>query len=269
MCNTFAEQLTKQVMISRKRNSGEPTNSPVMKKQKIFNKNTLDTNSPTRLELRQDIFTENTFPANTKNIQEMCETDNVKEESKSVKLLKHALKEAKVRSCRSEVSPPSTPTHVAEEIMALPLDSANDVSEGWFDARKILLQMSKNHATSIKELANNNHVECKDDEQIEKKFSDSMKDAVQTVCQICRSVETFVNMRGHTRKAHGVSITDYKSQHGLLIDHMVEAVYHRCGVCSKAILLNGDNIAPHAKSHSMTHKEYTAKYMTLKKAGRI
>jgi len=95
------------------------------------------------------------------------------------------------------------------------------------------------------------------------KFSNHTRDAVQTVCQVCGSRETLVNMRSHTRKVHGISITDYKNKHGALSDHFVEAVYHKCGLCSKVLLLDPDTLAPHAKSHGITHRDYSAKYMTL------
>ena len=97
------------------------------------------------------------------------------------------------------------------------------------------------------------------------KFSDHMKDSVQTVCQICKSKETFVNMRVHTRKVHGITITEYKNEYGGLEDHMVEAVYHRCRLCEKVLLLESDAINTHMKGHKFNMKEYSNKYMTLKK----
>ena len=94
-------------------------------------------------------------------------------------------------------------------------------------------------------------------------FSNHMKDAVQAVCQLCGSIEKFNQMRMHTKKVHGTSISAYKDRFGPLIDHLVEAVYHRCGVCAKTLLLDADVIYPHAKQHGISFKAYTSLYMNL------
>ena len=97
------------------------------------------------------------------------------------------------------------------------------------------------------------------------KFSNNMKDAVKTVCQICYAEVSFVVMRSHTKSAHKLIITDYKLQHGELVENIVEEVYHRCGICSKKILFHGDAIATHAKTHRISHKEYNQKFISLLK----
>ena len=94
-------------------------------------------------------------------------------------------------------------------------------------------------------------------------FSNHMKDAVQAVCQLCGSIEKCNQMRMHTKKVHGTSISAYKERFGPLIDHLVEAVYHRCGVCAKTLLLDADVIYPHAKIHGISFKAYTSLYMSL------
>ena len=97
------------------------------------------------------------------------------------------------------------------------------------------------------------------------RFSNSMKDAVRTVCQICKKEVEFNHMRIHTRKAHEVGISEYKRMFGNLIENLVEAVYHKCTLCSQVILLNGDVIATHAKKHRITHKEYNSRFIIGKK----
>ena len=96
------------------------------------------------------------------------------------------------------------------------------------------------------------------------RFSNQTADTVLTICQLCHSQQYFVNMRAHTRKAHQLSISDYKAKYGALKDHIVEEIYHKCGICSKALLLDSDSMSPHVKSHGLTHKEYSARFMTLR-----
>ena len=95
------------------------------------------------------------------------------------------------------------------------------------------------------------------------RYSNHMKDTVQSYCQICKVPQTFTMMRSHTKSRHGISITDYKKQYGQLIENIVETVYHKCGICNKDILLDGDTLATHAKGHGVTHKAYSEKYITL------
>ena len=96
------------------------------------------------------------------------------------------------------------------------------------------------------------------------RYSNHMKDTVQSYCQICKVPQTFTRMRLHTKSRHGISITDYKKQYGQLIENIVETVYHKCGICNKDILLDHDTLATHAKGHGITHKAYSEMYITLK-----
>ena len=97
------------------------------------------------------------------------------------------------------------------------------------------------------------------------KFSNNMKDAVKTVCQICYAEVSFIGMRSHTKSAHKMGITDFKLEHGELVENIVDEVYHNCGICSEKILFHADAIAPHAKKHRISHKEYNRKFITLLK----
>ena len=95
------------------------------------------------------------------------------------------------------------------------------------------------------ELMNNNKNEAR--------FSDSMKDAVKTLCKICKYVQflwwlcdfiwecflsssepvTLTSMRGHTKSKHGIPIADYKNTHGNHRDQIIEKIYHKCGLCQQ------------------------------------
>ena len=102
-------------------------------------------------------------------------------------------------------------------------------------------------------------------EETSARFSNNMKDAVKTVCQICKLEVEFNHMRIHTRKVHKQGISEYKQTYGNLEENLVEAVYHQCALCSQVFLLNGDAIATHAKKHKITHKEYNRRFIILKK----
>ena len=96
------------------------------------------------------------------------------------------------------------------------------------------------------------------------RYSNHMKDAVRSYCRICKVPQTFTIMRSHTKSRHGISITDYKKKYGQLIENIVEVIYHKCGICNKDILLDGDTLATHARFHGVTHKAYSEKYITLR-----
>jgi len=97
-----------------------------------------------------------------------------------------------------------------------------------------------------------------------KKFSNSMKDAVKTLCKICSEAVSLTTMRGHTKGTHKMSIAEYKEKYGNHRTQMIEEVYHECGLCKEAILLDSDDIAHHLKKcHQITHKDYNSRFMTL------
>ena len=71
-------------------------------------------------------------------------------------------------------------------------------------------------------------------------------------------------MIAHMRKDHQISISDYTAKNGALKDYIVEDIYHTCAICSKALLLDSDSMAPHVKSPTLAHQGYSAMYMTLR-----
>ena len=96
-------------------------------------------------------------------------------------------------------------------------------------------------------------------------YSSHMKDSVQSQCQICSQPQNFKKMRLHTKFIHGVNINDYKKKYGPIIDHIVKIIYHKCRICSKDVLLDSDTLGNHVRTHGITHKAYSEKYITLRK----
>ena len=95
------------------------------------------------------------------------------------------------------------------------------------------------------------------------RFSNNLKDAVRTICQVCQISVTLLTMRSHTRNKHNMDIKEYRNEFGDPMNQMVEVVKHRCGICNEELLLHCDAITPHVKKHNITHSEYTKKYMVL------
>ena len=96
------------------------------------------------------------------------------------------------------------------------------------------------------------------------RVSSSMGDAVRSACKVCGDRVKVTDMRNHTKKAHGITITEYKERYNQHHYDLVELVLHRCGLCGEHLLLDSDYIARHLKTaHTMTHENYNAQYMTL------
>merc|ERR1719187_760041 len=63
-----------------------------------------------------------------------------------------------------------------------------------------------------------------------------------------------------------MSIADYKEKYGNHRTQIIDEIYHECGLCAEAILLDSDDIAHHLKKcHQITHKDYNSRFMTLMK----
>ena len=96
--------------------------------------------------------------------------------------------------------------------------------------------------------------------------SDHMKDAVQSACKICLKHVKVTDMRSHTKKAHDLTITQYKSRYSQQYFDLVELVLHQCGICGEFLLLDSDYIAQHIKSgghNNITHGNYNNLYIKL------
>ena len=156
----------------------------------------------------------------------------------------------------------------------------------WFDARKIILSINdnENDPTKLDSTKIDNYKETNKKviranlTKIRKtkrkplesvilrksvRFSNNLKDAVRTICQVCQASVTLLTMRSHTRNKHNMDIKEYRNEFGDPKNQMVEVVKHRCGICSEELLLHCDVITPHVKKHNITHSEYTRKYMVL------
>ena len=49
-------------------------------------------------------------------------------------------------------------------------------------------------------------------------------------------------------------------------DNLVEAIYHKCKLCSEKFLLSADAIAKHARLHRITHREFSSRFIVLRGA---
>jgi hypothetical protein len=118
---------------------------------------------------------------------------------------------------------------------------------------------------------NNGYVERVQDRDEEGYLiSNDFADYIRTECQICSQHTPMTRLRMHTKAAHGITITEYKAQFGLILDP-VEPVFHRCGLCSELIYLDSDAVAVHLKKGGhprMTHKDYNDAYMVDSRTGR-
>ena len=78
-------------------------------------------------------------------------------------------------------------------------------------------------------------------------------------------------MRGHTKSAHGMNITEYREKYNQVYYDLVELVLHKCGICEEYLLFDSDYIATHLKvgaktnPHNISHANYNEKYMKLQK----
>jgi len=95
-----------------------------------------------------------------------------------------------------------------------------------------------------------------------KSISNDIADYVVVKCQLCGEHKPMTSLRAHTKSAHKVTITEYKSMFGTQLIPM-EVIMHRCGICAELVLLDSDHIAVHLKTpgHNISHKDYNACYM--------
>jgi len=90
--------------------------------------------------------------------------------------------------------------------------------------------------------------------------SSDPKDMVVTRCCLCGCAFTLGGLRGHTRRQHGLAVSEYKATYGARLE---ARVYHRCGICGELVLHDSDSISAHLHNHpSHTHKEYNQEFMT-------
>ena len=79
------------------------------------------------------------------------------------------------------------------------------------------------------------------------KKSKDTKDYVKSVCKVCGVQKKVTEMRGHTKSAHGMNITEYKFKYDQVFLDLVELILHKCGICEEYLLLDSDYQAPGRK----------------------
>ena len=95
------------------------------------------------------------------------------------------------------------------------------------------------------------------------RFSNDMRDAVKSKCKICGMIVRVTAMRGHTKGAHEMVISEYKKKFNQHFYDLVEKILHACGLCGEILLVDSDCIAVHIKCHGITHRDYNARFMKL------
>ena len=109
------------------------------------------------------------------------------------------------------------------------------------------------------------HMETHSEELKSYRFSNSASDCCKTLCKICGQGFPLTTMRQHTKSKHGMVITDYKTKFEQTFYDMVEKVFHRCGICGLAILMDSDAVSSHLGSnkatHQISHKQYNEIYL--------
>ena len=91
----------------------------------------------------------------------------------------------------------------------------------------------------------------------EKRFSADMADCSSHQCRLCDRLVSITSMRSHTRATHHITIKEYMEQFGSYREQLHTVTWHKCGVCNKEILLDGDEIHKHCRSHGMSMAEYS------------
>jgi len=96
-------------------------------------------------------------------------------------------------------------------------------------------------------------------------ISNDMSNANKAACVLCGKVQTCSTMRSHTKAVHNLSISDYKRKFGDPRTHVVDPVYHKCGLCGVLILLDGDSLASHCNGmHKMVLSAYSSQFLITK-----
>ena len=230
--------------------------------------------------VRNDIFEPTAFTDATENIQEdtirpkkddtRTSEENWREEKKSTKRKQPSntpvatvnLKFGYAMNPEAKKAKPATMVEQMDLFITKVRSTRIQLSE---ENRKVAREKEAAEKNLVSEIREPEGKVKRANEEKVLRFSNNMKDAVRTVCQICKKEVEFNHMRIHTRKMHELGISEYKRMFGNLIENLVEAVYHQCPLCSQTILLNGDAIATHAKKHRITHKEYNSRFIIGKK----
>ena len=223
--------------------------------------------------VRKDIFVSDISPQNGQNIQEKdgldegylnpearkVETPAKKLQDSSLEDFKRQMQEfiAKMNADTAAMEQKSV-KHNAETSVSSVQQTACEKEDG--------IASQEKREAEAEETENEPRAKRHCPEETSERLSNQMKDAVKTVCQVCQEEVFFDSMRGHTRREHEMGISEYKLTFGELAKNLVEAVYHKCQLCSQKFLLSADAIAKHARLHRMSHREFSARFIVLRGA---
>ena len=220
--------------------------------------------------VRKDIFVSDISPQNGQNIQEKDGLDEGylnpearKVETPAKKLQDSSLEDFK-RQMQEFIAKMNADT-AAMEHKNVKRNAETSVSSIEQKKEDSIASQEKREA-GVEEMENEPRAKRHCPEETSEKLSNQMKDAVKTVCQVCQEEVFFDSMRGHTRREHEMGISEYKLTFGELANNLVEAVYHKCQLCSQKFLLSADAIAKHARMHRMSHREFSARFIVLRGA---
>ena len=223
--------------------------------------------------VRKDIFVSDISPQNGQNIQEKDGLDEGylnpearKVETPAKKLQDSSLEDFK-RQMQEFIAKMNADTAAMEQksVKHNAETSVSSVQQTAWEKEAGIASQEKREAEA-EEMENEPRVKRHCPEETSERLSNHMKDAVKTVCQVCQEEGLFDSMRGHTRREHEMGISEYKLTFGELAKNLVEAVYHKCQLCSQKFLLSADAIAKHARLHRMSHREFSARFIVLRGA---
>ena len=223
--------------------------------------------------VRKDIFVSDISPQNGQNIQEKDGLDEGylnpearKVETPAKKLQDSSLEDFK-RQMQEFIAKMNADTAAMERksVKYNAETSVSSVQQTAWEKEDGFASQEKREAEA-EETENEPRAKRHCPEETSERLSNQMKDAVKTVCQVCQEEVFFDSMRGHTRREHEMGISEYKLTFGELAKNLVEAVYHKCQLCSQKFLLSADAIAKHARLHRMSHREFSARFIVLRGA---
>ena len=71
------------------------------------------------------------------------------------------------------------------------------------------------------------HMESHSEDLKKFKFSNNMIDRCKTACKLCGKLTPLQGMRTHTKKHHGMQVTEYKTKFNQIFYDIDEKVFHR------------------------------------------
>ena len=98
-------------------------------------------------------------------------------------------------------------------------------------------------------------------------YSNKMEEAVKTFCWLCDQVISLSGLTKHLRGVHKKSAVEYREKFGEPKKQLLKLVFHKCGICSKDILLDYLVLVKHLrKAHRIkgaATSDYNSKCMDM------